>query len=121
MTPLAPHIAAFLRDYLPKQRGASQHTCDTYAYSFKLLFIFASNKLKQRPSELGLEQIDAPMITAFLGKSPLLAGDRHRGQSESQRKLGRGRARNRVCSCGCSRGWHAGPRRDIDTLEGRRL
>ena len=66
MTPLAPHIAAFLRDYLPKQRGASQHTCDTYAYSFKLLFIFASNKLKQRPSELGLEQIDAPMITAFL-------------------------------------------------------
>ena len=66
MTPIAPHIAAFLRDYLPKQRGASQHTCDTYAYSFKLLFVFASKKLEQRPSEIGLEQIDAPMITAFL-------------------------------------------------------
>ena len=32
MTPIAFHIEAFLRDYLPKQRGASQHTCDTYAY-----------------------------------------------------------------------------------------
>jgi len=66
MTPIASHIEAFLRDYLPKQRGASQHTCDTYAYGFKLLFNFASQRLKQRPSELGLEQIDAPLITEFL-------------------------------------------------------
>jgi site-specific recombinase XerD len=66
MTPIAPHIEAFLRDYLPKQRGASQHTCDTYAYGFKLLFNFASQRLKRRPSELGLEQIDAPLITDFL-------------------------------------------------------
>ncbi len=66
MTPIASHIEAFLRDYLPKQRGASQHTCDTYAYGFKLLFNFASHRLKQRPSELGLEQIDAPLITEFL-------------------------------------------------------
>jgi len=66
MTPIAPHIEAFLRDYLPKQRGASQHTCDTYAYGFKQLFNFASQRLKQRPSSIGLEQIDAPLITAFL-------------------------------------------------------
>ncbi|MCP4207794.1 MAG: tyrosine-type recombinase/integrase [Shimia sp.] len=66
MTPIAPHIEAFLRDYLPVQRGASPHTCDTYAYSFKLLFNFASQRLKQRPSEICLEQIDAPLITAFL-------------------------------------------------------
>jgi len=66
MTPIAPHIEAFLRNYLPIQRGASQHTCDTYAYGFKLLFNFASQMLKQRPSEIGLEQIDAPLITAFL-------------------------------------------------------
>ena len=32
MTPLAPHISAFLQDYLAIQRGASPHTCDTYAY-----------------------------------------------------------------------------------------
>jgi site-specific recombinase XerD len=66
MTPIASHIEAFLRDYLPKQRGASQHTCDTYAYGFKLLFNFASQRLKRRPSELGLEQINAPLITDFL-------------------------------------------------------
>ncbi|KKK61976.1 hypothetical protein LCGC14_3008950 [marine sediment metagenome] len=66
MTPIAPHIEAFLRNYLPKQRGASQHTSDTYAYGFKLLFNFASERLNQRPSELGLEQIDAPLVTDFL-------------------------------------------------------
>jgi len=66
MTPIAPHIEAFLRDYLPSQRGSSQHTCDSYAYGFKLLFKFAAQRLKLRPSELGLEQIDAPLITAFL-------------------------------------------------------
>ena len=55
-----------------------------------------------------------------IGKSPLLAGGRHPGQSESQRKLSRGWVRNRVCSCGCCRVRHAGSR-DIDTLEGRRL
>ncbi len=66
MTSIAPHIEAFLRDYLPRQRGASQHTCDSYAYCFNLLFKFAGQKLKRRPSELSLEQIDAPLITAFL-------------------------------------------------------
>ena len=66
MTPIALHIEAFLRDYLPRQRGASQHTCDSYASGFMLLFEFASQRLERRPSELGLEQIDAPLITAFL-------------------------------------------------------
>ena len=66
MTPIASHIEAYLHDYLPKQRGASQHTCDTYAYGFKLLFNFASERLKRRPSQLTLEQIDAVLITDFL-------------------------------------------------------
>ena len=66
MTSIAPHLEAFLRDYLPKQRGASQHTCDTYAYAFKLLFNYASQTLERRPSQIDLEQIDAPMVTAFL-------------------------------------------------------
>ena len=41
MTPIAPHISAFLRERLPLQRGASDHTCDSYAYAFQLLFQFA--------------------------------------------------------------------------------
>jgi integrase/recombinase XerD len=42
MTPLAPHIETFLREHLSHHRGASQHTCDSYAYSFQLLFEFAA-------------------------------------------------------------------------------
>jgi integrase/recombinase XerD len=34
MTPIAPHMSAFLRERLPLQRGASDHTCDSYAYAF---------------------------------------------------------------------------------------
>jgi len=66
MTPVAPHITAFLQDYLPTQRGASEHTCETYAYSFQLLFHFASERLKVSPSALSIEQINAPLVTAFL-------------------------------------------------------
>lgn len=29
MTPVAPHMTAFLRERLPFQRGASEHTCDS--------------------------------------------------------------------------------------------
>jgi site-specific recombinase XerD len=42
------------------------HTCDTYAYSFQLLFLFASKRLKVSPNALSIEQIDAPLVTAFL-------------------------------------------------------
>jgi len=57
MTPIAPHISAFLRERLPQQRGASEHTCATYAYAFKLLFEFASKQFGVPPSQLNLEQL----------------------------------------------------------------
>ena len=66
MTSLAPHMEAFLRDHLVRHRGASQHTCDSYAYSFQSLFEFASRKLKVAPSALMLEQLDAALISSFL-------------------------------------------------------
>ena len=56
MTPIAPHISAFLRERLPLERQASEHTCDSYAYAFQLLFDFASKKLKVPPSALHLER-----------------------------------------------------------------
>jgi hypothetical protein len=31
MTPIAPPIPAFLRERLPLPRGASAHTCESYA------------------------------------------------------------------------------------------
>ena len=49
MTDLAPHLSAYLRERLPRERQASPHTCDTYAYAFQLLFNFASQKLGVPP------------------------------------------------------------------------
>jgi len=66
MTPIAPHISAFLHERLPLQRGASDHTCDSYAYAFQLLFQCASERLQITPSALVLEQLDAPLIMEFL-------------------------------------------------------
>jgi integrase/recombinase XerD len=66
MTPIAPHISAFLRERLPHQRGASAHTCASYAYSFQLLFEFASRRFGVTPSALVLEQIDALLVMDFL-------------------------------------------------------
>ena len=66
MSMLAPHIEAFLREHLARHRAASAHTCDSYAYSFQSLFEFAAAKLRTEPSALMLEQLDGPLIAAFL-------------------------------------------------------
>jgi integrase/recombinase XerD len=66
MTALAPHMSSFLRDYLPRERRASLHTCNAYAICFQLLVVFAAQRLKKRPSQLEVEQLNAPVILAFL-------------------------------------------------------
>lgn len=66
MTPLAPHLTAFLRVRLPRERQASPHTCDAYAYAFQLLLAFAAKRLRTLPSALMLEQLDVPLVLAFL-------------------------------------------------------
>jgi site-specific recombinase XerD len=66
MTPLAPHLAAFLRERLPLERAVSPHTLDSYSYAFQLLLEFAGRRLKQTPCELQLEQIDVALVLAFL-------------------------------------------------------
>ena len=66
MNLIAPHIEAFLREHLGHHRGASQHTCDSYAYSFQLLFEFAAKKFKVAPSALTLGRLNAELISSFL-------------------------------------------------------
>lgn len=66
MTPIAPHITAFLQKRLAVERLASPHTCDTYAYAFQLLFAFMSTTLGVAPADLQLEQLDAPLVLEFL-------------------------------------------------------
>lgn len=66
MTNLASHLSAFLREYLPRDRAASTHTCETYAYSLMLLLRFAAERLVVKPSQIDLAQIDARLVLEFL-------------------------------------------------------
>jgi integrase/recombinase XerD len=66
MTPIAPLITSFLREHMPIEQGCSPYTCETYAHAYRLLFVFASKRLGIRPSQICLEQIDAPLILDFL-------------------------------------------------------
>jgi integrase/recombinase XerD len=66
MTPIAPHITAFFELRLPLERRVSEETRDSYAYAFKLFLTYASAHLKVAPSQLAVEQIDAPLVVAFL-------------------------------------------------------
>ena len=49
MTDLAPHLAAFLHDYLPQERNVSRHTIASYADSLKLLVVFVARQRRIRP------------------------------------------------------------------------
>ena len=66
MTAVAPHLATFLREHLPRERRASPHTSEAYADSFRLLVSFAANRLGVQPYRLEVEQLDALLILAFL-------------------------------------------------------
>lgn len=66
MTALAPHLSTYLLEHLPRDRGASRHTIDSYAYSFQLLVGFAAEQLRVRPCELQVEQLGAELILDFL-------------------------------------------------------
>jgi len=96
MTPIAPHMTTFLRERLPVQRGASVHTCDTYAYAFKLLFEFAGERLNVTPSGLFLEQLDAPLIMDFLDHL-----ESKRGNSPSTRNARLAAIKSFMCFLEC--------------------
>ncbi|MCB1512530.1 MAG: tyrosine-type recombinase/integrase [Hyphomicrobiaceae bacterium] len=81
MTQLAPHLATFLREHLPHERRASVHTCDAYSYSFQLLVVFAAQKLRKRPCLLQIEDIDVPMILAFLEHVEQVRGNKARSRN----------------------------------------
>lgn len=80
MTAIAPYLSTFLREHLPRERRASPHTCETYAYAFQLLLCFAAERLDTHPSSLELEQLDASLVLAFLEHL-----ERERGNSPKTR------------------------------------
>jgi len=59
-------LQRFFTERLMRQRRASPHTIGSYRDTFRLLLRFAQAKLGQAPTQLVFEQIDAPLIAAFL-------------------------------------------------------
>ena len=66
MTALAPALQAFFTERLITQRNASPQTIAAYRDTFKLLLRFAHEQTGKQPFELDIEDLDAPMIGAFL-------------------------------------------------------
>jgi len=65
-TSLAPLLERFFIQRLMQQRQASPHTISSYRDTFRQFLTFAQQRLHQPPSRLNVEQIDAPLIVAFL-------------------------------------------------------
>ena len=63
---LAALLENFFTQRLMNQRQASPHTISSYRDTFRLLLQFAQQRLHKSPALLAFEQIDAPMIAAFL-------------------------------------------------------
>lgn len=63
-------LAALLERYftqrLMQQRQASPHTIKSYRDTFRQFLKFAAQRLHKAPSHMNFEDIDAPMIMAFL-------------------------------------------------------
>ena len=66
MAELAPPLATFLRDYLPRDRGTSRHTVESYAPCFKLLVVFAADKHGIRPCTLEIGHLNIATLLEFL-------------------------------------------------------
>jgi site-specific recombinase XerD len=66
MTKLAPHLQAFFTDRLMRQREASSHTVEAYSIAFRMLLGFAQERTGKAASALLLDDLDAPLIGAFL-------------------------------------------------------
>lgn len=67
-------LQAFFTDRLIKQRRASPHTIAGYRDTFRLLLKFSHKRLKKLPSAIRNEDLDAPLVCAFLEH---LERDRH--------------------------------------------
>jgi integrase/recombinase XerD len=66
MSALAPTLQAFFTDRLVCQRQASPHTIAAYRDTMRMLLGFAACRVGKQPSDLEVDDLDAPLIAAFL-------------------------------------------------------
>ncbi len=84
MTPplsVAPLLERFFTQRLMQQRQASPHTVASYRDTFRQFLRFVQQRLHRSPSRLRFEEMDAPLIVAFLD------GLEQRGVSVRSRNL----------------------------------
>ena len=82
MTPVAPTLQAFFTDRLTRQLHASPRTIASYRDTLRLLLCFAQNTTGTAPSALNWDELDEPVIAAFLDHL-----ERDRGNSARTRNL----------------------------------
>jgi len=63
---LAPLLQRFFTQRLMEQRRVSPHTISSYRDTFRQFLKFTQQRLHKLPSALEFEEIDAPLIVAFL-------------------------------------------------------
>jgi integrase/recombinase XerD len=80
VTALAPALQAFFTDRLITQRSSSPETIAAYRDAFRLLLRFAHAQTGKQPFELDIDDLDAPLIGAFLNHL-----EQHRGNSPTTR------------------------------------
>src|SRR5260370_27152829 len=59
-------LQSFFTDRLLRQRQASLHTIAGYRDCFRLLLQFAKKRLSKMPSQIRIEDLDAPFLGLFL-------------------------------------------------------
>jgi len=81
---LAALLQSFFTTRLMTQRKVSPHTIASYRDTFRLLLQFAQKRLRQAPSQLGLGDLDASLVGAFLED---LENCRHNGTRSRNLRL----------------------------------
>jgi len=66
MSKLATTLQAFFTDRLIRQRQVSPNTVQSYRDTLRLLLVFASEQRGKAPGKLTIDDLDAPLIGAFL-------------------------------------------------------
>jgi site-specific recombinase XerD len=78
----APLLERFFTQRLIQQRQVSPHTISSYRDTFRQFLKFARVRVHKPPSALRFEEIDAPLVVAFLDHI-----EKHQGLSARSRNL----------------------------------
>jgi len=79
---LAALLERFFTQRLMQQRQASPHTVSSYRDTFRQFLKFTEQRLHKAPSQLNFQEIDAPLVMAFLDHLEM-----HQGVSIRSRNL----------------------------------